>query len=56
MRWVVSVCWNDGEEEYLMEGDSIAVFPNRPSAENKAAFMRAGMDDVQSVNVVAYPL
>lgn len=59
MRWAIEVVWSDGESEFLRRGLSpdgpVATFNARSRAEEQAAFMQEGMDDVQSVNVVKAP-
>lgn len=55
MRYAVKVIWKDGEEEYLKAGTRVAIFSAKSRAEEQAEFMRMGMDDVQSINVVQAP-
>lgn len=54
MSYHIKVVWKDGEEELLKQGmgDQVAVFRSYRAAQEQAEFMRMGMDDVQSVNVV----
>lgn len=56
--FAVKVIWKDGEEELLCEGmtDKPARFLRRTDAQHHRDFMLIGMEDeVQSINVVAYP-
>lgn len=55
MRYAVKVIWDNGEEELLKSGNTIASFASKRRAQEIADFMKAGMDEVQSINVVRYP-
>jgi len=52
--YAIKVIWDDGEEELLCKGitDEPARFATRRKAQEMAEFMKVGMDEVQSVNVV----
>jgi len=54
--YAIKVVWDDGGEEYLMNGDHIAVFPSRFDAEQRRNFIAEGLsDECQSINVVLAP-
>lgn len=52
MKYKVLVVWNDGEEEYLAQGDKDAEFATKKEADDMVAFMKIGMEGCQSINVV----
>lgn len=55
MRWAILVVWDDGEEEYLTDAaGNVAVF-TKARAKEQVEFMKIGMDEYQSINVVARP-
>lgn len=57
MKLAIKVIWLDGEEEYLKEGDRIALFLNEHRAGEMRDFMLEGMSgEVQSINVVPFPV
>lgn len=54
MRWLILVVWENGETEYLKEGDKLAIFYSKTKAEQTRDFMLQGMEEeVQSINVVS---
>lgn len=59
-HFAIKVIWLDGEEEFVREGCAggrVAVFASKRKATTQADFLREGMEDeVQSINVVQYPL
>lgn len=57
MNYAVLVIWKDGSEEYLKEGLGAipAKFSSKTAANGQVKFMKMGMDDFQSINVVRYP-
>lgn len=56
MKSAIKVVWLDGQEEYLKEGDRIALFLSTHRATEMKRFMLEGMsDEVQSINVVPFP-
>lgn len=55
-RFSILVVWDNGTQEWLMEGSRIASFTSRTRAERWRDFMLMGVEDeVQSINVVPSP-
>jgi len=54
--FAVKVIWKNGKEDFLCHGftKNVMAFTNRHAAKEFADFMREGMDEVQSINVVRY--
>lgn len=51
-RWKILVVWNNGDEEYVAQGDVDAIFPSKSHAEENAEMLKMGISDYQSVSVV----
>lgn len=59
-KYAIKVIWLDGQEEFVREGIAggrISLYSNIKIAKAQRDFMLEGMEeDVQSINVVPYPL
>lgn len=58
-HFAIRVTWHDGEEEFLKYGTTEipVLYTSRNQAWGQKEFMMQGMaEDVQSINVVCYPL
>lgn len=55
MRYAIKVIWDDGDEDYVMQGERVAAF-GKLQAKEQVEFLRVGMEDeCQSINIVRYP-
>ena len=49
MKYKILVVWDNGDAEYLAQGNRDAVFTSRRRAEEQVKFMKMGMEDYQSI-------